>query len=167
MSQPYYQPQQPYQNYGQMNYGPYGPPPPQKSGPNWLLIILGIVGGGGVLLALVCCGGIVYLASPPQASPQAKLPFEITTVPVPALPARGGNRQTIEPGVTREELDRQRALRLRQLVTDLLGFGCRHLLELGLGGWIGDDPVEHHELGTEPAHLARRGRDWLDCGIIF
>ena len=33
-----------------------------------------------------------------------KMPFELVTVPLPAFPARGGNRQTIEPGVTREEV---------------------------------------------------------------
>ncbi|MFN0021234.1 MAG: alpha/beta hydrolase family protein [Pirellulaceae bacterium] len=97
-------------NYGQgsfgppANYGAYGPPPPKKSGPNWLLIILGIFGGGAILLVLACCGGIAWLGSPPKASPQASQPFEVITVPLPAFPDRGQNRQSLEPGVTREEI---------------------------------------------------------------
>ncbi|MCE9527359.1 MAG: prolyl oligopeptidase family serine peptidase [Planctomycetales bacterium] len=97
-------------NYGQGNFGPpinygaYGPPPPKNSGPNWLLIILGVVGGGGILLVLACCGGLAWLGSPPKASPQASQPFEVVTVPLPPFPDRGQSRQTLEPGVTREEV---------------------------------------------------------------
>jgi dienelactone hydrolase len=87
-----------------INYGAYGPPPPKNGGPNWLLIILGVVGGGGILSVLACCGGIIWLGSPPKASPQARQPFEVVTVPLPAFPNRGQNRQMLEPGVTREEV---------------------------------------------------------------
>ena len=122
MSNPYQQPQ--YPNYGQPNYGqpgygqgnygggnfgapnygPYGPPPPKNSGPNWILIILGVLGGGGILLVLVCCGSVMYLGSPPKASPQASQPFEVATVPLPAFPNRQPERPVVEPGVTREEI---------------------------------------------------------------
>ena len=124
MSNPFQQPQYPNYgpgnygnppNYGQggynqggfgtpVNYGPYGPPPPQNSGPNWILIILGVLGGGGILLVLACCGGIMWLGTPPQASAQARQPFEVASVSLPAFPQRGPNRQTMEPGVTREEI---------------------------------------------------------------
>src|SRR5688572_18484376 len=123
MSNPYQQPQYPnyppgnygqpnygQPNYGQGNFGPpvnygaYGPPPPKNSGPNWVLIILGVLGGGGILLFAVCCGGVMWLGSPPKASAQASQPFEVVTVPLPAFPERGPNRQTMEPGVTREEI---------------------------------------------------------------
>jgi dienelactone hydrolase len=123
MSNPFQQPQ--YPNYGQgnigpgnyaqpnygqgsfgppTNYGPYGPPPPKNSGPNWLLIVLGILGGGAILVVATCCGGIMWLGSPPKASPQASQPFEVITVPPPPFPERGLNRTTLEPGVTREEV---------------------------------------------------------------
>ena len=123
MSNPFQQPQ--YPNYGQgnigpgnygqpnygqgsfgppTNYGPYGPPPPKNSGPNWVLIILGVLGGGGILLVAACCGGIMWLGSPPKASPQASQPFEVVSVPLPAFPERGLNRTTMEPGITREEV---------------------------------------------------------------
>ena len=113
MSNPFQQPQ--YPNYGQgnlppgsfgppVNYGAYGPPPPKNSGPNWLLIILGIFGCGGILLAVACCGGIAWLGRPPQASPQASQPFEIASVSLPAFPERGPNRPEFEPGITREEI---------------------------------------------------------------
>ena len=99
MSQPYYQqPSYP------PNYGAYGPPPPQKSGPNWILIILGIFGGGAILLVVACCGSLVWIATPPKASPQASQPFEVASVPIPPLPPRGGNKEAIEPGVVREEV---------------------------------------------------------------
>lgn len=118
MSNPSQQPQYPnygpgnygQANYGQgsfgppANYGPYGPPPPKNSGPNWVLIILGILGGGGILLVAACCGGILWLGSPPKASAQASQPFEVITVPLPAFPERGLNRRTMEPGITREEV---------------------------------------------------------------
>ncbi len=119
MSNPFQQPQYPNYgpgnyggpaNYGQgnlgppVNYGAYGPPPPKNSGPNWVLIILGILGGGGILFAAACCGGIFWLASPPKASVQASQPFEVVTVPLPAFPDRGLNRHTMEAGVTREEV---------------------------------------------------------------
>ncbi|MGI8978097.1 MAG: alpha/beta hydrolase family protein [Pirellulaceae bacterium] len=113
MSSPFQQPQYPNYgpgNYGQGNFGPpvnygaYGPPPPKNSGPNWVLIILGTLGGGGALLFAVCCGGALWLGSPPKASAQASQPFEVVTVPLPAFPERSPNRQTLEPGVIREEV---------------------------------------------------------------
>jgi dienelactone hydrolase len=91
-------------NFGGPNYGAYGPPPPKNSGPNWILIILGVLGGGGILLVLVCCGGLMYFASPPRASAQAKEPFEVASVPLPAFPERQPDRVVVEPGVTREEV---------------------------------------------------------------
>jgi dienelactone hydrolase len=123
MSNPFQQPQYPnygpgnygqpnygQPNYGQgsfgppTNYGPYGPPPPKNSGPNWVLIILGVLGGGAILVVAACCGGIMWLGSPPKASPQASQPFEVISVSPPPFPERGLNRTTLEPGITREEV---------------------------------------------------------------
>lgn len=96
-------------NYGQGNYGPptnygaYGPPPP-SGGTNWVLIILGIIGGGGLLVVVACCGSIMWLGGTPPASAQASQPFEMATIPLPAFPARGMDREPLEPGVLREEV---------------------------------------------------------------
>src|SRR5256885_13756708 len=38
---------------------------------------------------------------------------------------------------------REGALGLRKLVADLVSFSRRHFLELGLGGGIGDDAIQH------------------------
>ena len=77
------------------------------------------------------------------------------------------HRGAVVGGVARQQLDRQRALGLGQLVADLLGLGRRHFLELGLGGRVGEHAVQHLELGAQPPHLARRGGDRLDRGIIL
>lgn len=65
------------------------PPPPRPSGPNWLLIILGVMGGGVLLVGLACCGGVAFLAQPPKASAQAKVPFSVAEIPPPFFPERG------------------------------------------------------------------------------
>ena len=77
------------------------------------------------------------------------------------------HRRAVVGGVARQQLDRQRALGVGQLVADLLGFGRRHFLELGLGGRVGDHAVQHVELGAQPAHFARRRGDRLDRRIIL
>ncbi len=39
-------------------------------------------------------------------------------------------------GIARQQLDRERALGLRQTVADFVGLGRRHLLQFGLGGRV-------------------------------
>ena len=77
------------------------------------------------------------------------------------------HRGALVGGVARQQLDRERALGLRQLVADFLGLGRRHFLELGLGGRIGDQAVQHLELGAQPPHLARSRGDRLDRRIVL
>ena len=51
------------------------------------------------------------------------------------------HRGSVVGGVAREQLDRQRALGVGQPVADVVGLGRRHLLQLKLGGRVGDHAV--------------------------
>ena len=77
------------------------------------------------------------------------------------------HRRAIVDRIARQQPDRQRPLGLRQTVANFIGFARRHLLELGLGGGVGNEAVQDFELGTQPAHLARSGSDRLDRRIIL
>ena len=77
------------------------------------------------------------------------------------------HRGALVGGVARQQLDRQRALGLGQLLADFLGLMRRQLLELGLGGGVGGEAGQHLQLGAQPAHLARRRGDRLDLRIFL
>ena len=66
-----------------------------------------------------------------------------------------------------QQLQRERALRLRQLVADVLGLGRCHFLELGLGRRVGDHAVQDVQLGAEATNLAGGGGNRLDLRIFL
>jgi hypothetical protein len=64
------------------------------------------------------------------------------------VPARTSSIAARSSAASRQQLQRERAFRVRKLVADLIGLGRGHFLELGLGSRIGDHPVEDVELGA-------------------
>lgn len=80
-------------------YSNFQQQPPKPSNPlKNILISFGIIGGILGVCVLFCCGAVFIAAQAPKASAAAKVPFNVSSVPTPALPDRGTPTE-IQPGV--------------------------------------------------------------------
>jgi dienelactone hydrolase len=83
---------------GYSGYPNQGQQPPKSNAMKNVLISFGIIGGILGVCVLFCCGAVVIAVQPPKASAAAKVPFNVASVAVPALPDRGVSTE-LEPGV--------------------------------------------------------------------